>query len=513
MRVPSLSFRLPNRRSRSATSGSGGSAERRLDTRRCSSRPAVASMRDPKGSGIGGGACASGPGSSYRSGNRCGASGCCGAEGRLQICLGNAWQDMGAEEDRSLRRAHAAGQTRVRFEARGQVYECDFELMQQVNLLTGKTRTIRFCPRTTRLQHPQLLTALELPLADFTLAPAPAAALLHDRGSGAADTGAGLQAFLLDDDTTLEAALTTSRAASRATSAGFSSGTTSRTASVGAASAVAADLTSVRTATPRTTMTAVPGVVEVKVDACWVYPRWLHIRVPQGPVFAAGAYELVDGRAHNSFPVWRKAVGEAGTVECWLYSTLQQHWVVGGVRGQEGLDHGFAWLYSQTRHQGLAPDKVLRTWQHNQPEWTSDRGIVVTEVLQDSELPSVASECAVALVVPLRPAATGLVRQESPCSPGSQLQLPPQLPQLPSQPQPQTQLPGPRAAGLVSGGGCGRVAASAGPSGAATSAAACGQVPAVHVPRVGDSKRPLLDSGVAGEPWGADPAGQVCSVF
>lgn len=126
----------------------------------------------------------------------------------------------------------------------------------------------------------------------------------------------------------------------------------------------------------------IANIIEVPMEACWLYPRWLHVWVPYGPVFASGTYELVDNMAHNSFPIWKKP-GSATSTACWLYSTPQQHWVVGGRRGEEGLDHGFAWLYSPTKHQGLAPNKAPRVWQHNQPEWTADRGIKITEVAEE----------------------------------------------------------------------------------------------------------------------------------
>lgn len=223
-----------------------------------------------------------------------------GAVGHVQVCLGGAWRDFAPEVDGVLRKALAKGERLARFEARGQVYECDLERMEQVNLSTRRVRAIRVvAPGTLR--------------------------------DGARE---------------------------RPHSAGR------RACSARAAAAV-------RLAAPPP-------------------PRWLHVWVPSGPTFVSGAYRLDGGQEHNGQPVWQKAVVAGARPEstsCCIFSTSQGHWAIGSKDDAGSLDHGLAWVHSPVRHRGLTPESMPRSWQHNHGGWTTDGGIIITEVSDASGLP------------------------------------------------------------------------------------------------------------------------------
>lgn len=233
-------------------------------------------------------------------------------EGRLQICLGNSWQDMSPEEDRQLRRAYASGQPQVRFEARGQLYDVDFGLMQQVNVHTGKVRALRFSPqmRPHRAQHPQFPQQMHLEPSVSDLAP-PHALLRRSRASSVSsvDVGGGVKSWLdLDDDLSTGPSAGSSIESSAAVPSSRASVEELTSARASSSSAATSRAASSSAAPSRAVVASAASIIEVPMEACWVYPRWLHVWVPQGPVFSSGTYVLVDNMAHNSFPADRKSV-------------------------------------------------------------------------------------------------------------------------------------------------------------------------------------------------------------
>jgi len=62
---------------------------------------------------------------------------------KFQVKLGGAWADYSNEEDKILKRAYMAGFPTAKFCLRGQSYMYDFCKMKQVNIDSGKERSIR----------------------------------------------------------------------------------------------------------------------------------------------------------------------------------------------------------------------------------------------------------------------------------------------------------------------------------------------------------------------------------
>eukprot|EP00929_Paragymnodinium_shiwhaense_P038355 TRINITY_DN20270_c0_g2_i3.p1 TRINITY_DN20270_c0_g2~~TRINITY_DN20270_c0_g2_i3.p1 ORF type:complete len:280 (-),score=81.72 TRINITY_DN20270_c0_g2_i3:578-1417(-) len=66
-----------------------------------------------------------------------------GKAGSFQVRLGRKWRDYYDEEDKILKRAFMAGFPECKFELRGQRYQYNFKVMEQINAGTGKKRDIR----------------------------------------------------------------------------------------------------------------------------------------------------------------------------------------------------------------------------------------------------------------------------------------------------------------------------------------------------------------------------------
>jgi hypothetical protein len=77
---------------------------------------------------------------------------------KWQIKLDGRWQDNADKEDQLLRHAFLVGHSNVMFDLRGQRYECNFQRMHQINVLTGKEREIRPPPGMDQPSHALLPT-------------------------------------------------------------------------------------------------------------------------------------------------------------------------------------------------------------------------------------------------------------------------------------------------------------------------------------------------------------------
>jgi len=99
----------------------------------------------------------------------------------------------------------------------------------------------------------------------------------------------------------------------------------------------------------------------------------LNVTVPRGPTWASGLYRLVPGEWPNSMPLWK-----AVRADLWMYSTANGKW---GIGGRKELDLGFqtsaAYVFCDSPHGGMMPDRAPREWFHNKPAWTLDVNIGV----------------------------------------------------------------------------------------------------------------------------------------
>jgi len=291
--------------------------------------------------------------------------------GRFQVCLGNEWRDYTAEECSRLRAAVASGQRSLRMEARGEVYDCDLVSMRQVNRRTGKERAIRFIPLAFLVDAP----------------PGPRSAV-----AGASSPAAEPQSTTAADAAP-EANGNPSPAVVRSADVGAQRWCTAARDGAAARSQQRRQQPNRRASSAAAAPSRRGGRVAHAELAEDVAPRWLHVWVPNGPTFASGAYRLLAVNRYNGYPVWWKR-SSSGGVDCFIFSTATEHWAIGGAASPRADDSspttfsgGLAWVYSPVRHFGQMPDQVPRNWQHNQPEWTTDRGIVFTEVEdEDAEL-------------------------------------------------------------------------------------------------------------------------------
>mmetsp|Transcript_28686 Transcript_28686/g.66555 ORF Transcript_28686/g.66555 Transcript_28686/m.66555 type:complete len:290 (+) Transcript_28686:127-996(+) len=74
----------------------------------------------------------------------------------FQVKLDNDWKDYDKETDVMITRAYLVGQPHCRFTLRGARYEMDFSKMLQINLDTGKERSIRAPPGMRPPKNPLL---------------------------------------------------------------------------------------------------------------------------------------------------------------------------------------------------------------------------------------------------------------------------------------------------------------------------------------------------------------------
>jgi len=74
---------------------------------------------------------------------------------KFQVMLRSKWSAENDAEDMALKRAYEAGQSKVRYDARGENYEVSFNSMTQMNTKTKKVRWIRHRAIPKRYAKPQ----------------------------------------------------------------------------------------------------------------------------------------------------------------------------------------------------------------------------------------------------------------------------------------------------------------------------------------------------------------------
>jgi len=74
---------------------------------------------------------------------------------KFQVMLRKNWSSENDAEDMALKRAYEAGQSKVRYDARGENYEVSFNSMTQMNTKTKKVRWIRHRAIPTRYNKPK----------------------------------------------------------------------------------------------------------------------------------------------------------------------------------------------------------------------------------------------------------------------------------------------------------------------------------------------------------------------
>mmetsp|Transcript_86500 Transcript_86500/g.217835 ORF Transcript_86500/g.217835 Transcript_86500/m.217835 type:complete len:167 (+) Transcript_86500:40-540(+) len=103
-----------------------------------------------------------------------------------------------------------------------------------------------------------------------------------------------------------------------------------------------------------------------------IIPQILEVKVPRGPRWISGFYTLVNGTMPNGYPLWKSTHADV-----WIFSMTNGKWGIGGHHQQgEGFLSGAAYVFNDTVHEGLTPDRLPGQWLHNQPAWTPDSGII-----------------------------------------------------------------------------------------------------------------------------------------
>ena len=74
---------------------------------------------------------------------------------KFQVMLKSRWSAENDAEDMALKRAYEAGQSKVRYDARGESYEVSFNSMTQMNTKSKKVRWIRHRALPTRYAKPK----------------------------------------------------------------------------------------------------------------------------------------------------------------------------------------------------------------------------------------------------------------------------------------------------------------------------------------------------------------------
>jgi len=74
---------------------------------------------------------------------------------KFQVMLKSRWSAENDAEDMALKRAYEAGQSKVRYDARGENYEVSFNSMTQMNTKSKKVRWIRHRALPTRYAKPK----------------------------------------------------------------------------------------------------------------------------------------------------------------------------------------------------------------------------------------------------------------------------------------------------------------------------------------------------------------------